>query len=449
MPKARGANGKSIVDLVREWRTQGIEYVQFELPDMHGTSRSKIIPLNHVESYAKSGLNMYGGTVVLDTASSVVPMTLYNEEVNYADQYLKPDLDTAIVVPWATNTARLICDGQWENGKPLMAAPRQVLKSLLKATEAMGYTTTVGLEYEFYVLEPETAEPTFGGLHIFNTIRNTYVPVIEEVLELMPKAGVDIITANAEYAPSQFEINFAPASGLAAADQAFTFKNGVKAIAHSHGYNATFMTKPFADQAASGCHIHISLQDKKTGKNAFLDKKDKDGLSKDARCFIQGILDHTPASMALLAPTINCYHRFVPHHFAPSNVSWGVQDRTAAIRAKNSGDENTHLENRLGTGLANPYLAVAGTLAGGLLGLKKGIAAKTPAGKGPAEEQSEFKPLPTTLDAALEALLADKEYRALLGEEFVNAYNVMRRYEIARFRSYITDWEKAEYLEIY
>lgn len=448
MPKPRAANGKSITDLVREWRGQGIQYVQFELPDMHGISRSKIIPLNHVESFARNGLNMYGGTVVLDTASSVVPATLYNEEVNYADQYLMPDLDTAIVLPWAANTARLICNGHWEDGRPQKANPRYVLQQLLREAERLGFTVTVGLEYEFYLLEPGTAKPTFGGLHIFNSLRNTYVPVIEDIMAQMPKAGVDIITANAEYAPSQFEINFGPKAGIAAADQAFTFKNGVKAIAHKHGYNATFMTKPFADQAASGCHIHVSLQDKNTGKNVFLDDHDKDGLSKTARCFIQGMLEHTPASMALVAPTINCYHRFVPHHFAPSNVSWGIQDRTAAIRVKNSRDENNHLENRLGSGLANPYLAMAGVLAGGLLGLKKGKPVGPP-GQGPAEEDKRYPALPTTLDAALDALLADKEFRALLGDEFVTAYNVMRRYEIARFRSYITDWEKAEYLEIY
>ena len=445
------ANSNStIADLVRGWGTQGVTHVQFELPDMHGVSRSKLVPLAHVESYADNGLNMYGGTVVLDTASSVVPGTLYNEEVNYADQYLKPDLSTALVVPWLENTARLICEGEWEDGSPHEVGPRWILRQLLAKADAMGYAVKVGLEYEFYVLSPDQSEPYFGGLHIFNTIRNRYVPVIDRILEEMPRAGIDIITANCEYAPSQFEINFAPAEGLAAADQGFTFKNGVKTIAHQMGYNATFMTKPLPDDAASGCHIHIGLTDKATGANLFLDNDDPDGLSALSRQFIQGMLDHTRASMALLAPTINCYSRFVPHHFAPSNISWGPQDRSAAVRAKNSRDDNTHLENRLGTGLANPYLAVAGVLATGLLGLEKGVAAKTPdASAGPVEEDDSYEKLPATLEESLDALNSDTAFADLLGKDFVTAYTIMRQHEIARFRAHITDWESAEYLELY
>ena len=442
--------GRSLTDLVREWEQAGIKHVRFELPDMHGTSRSKIVPLPHVESYAGGrGLNMYGGTAVLDTASFVVPETLYNEEVNYADQYLKPDLETALILPWENDTARLVCDGFWGDGAVQTAAPRYVLKQLLERADSMGYSVKAGLEYEFYVLDPDTGEPTFGGLHIFNSLRNTYVPVIDRILEEMPKAGIDIITANCEYAPSQFEINFSPAMGIAAADQGFTFKNGVKAIAHQLGYNATFMTKPFGEQAASGCHVHVSLLDKSTGANVFLDADDPDGLSSACRQFIKGMLEHTPASMALLAPGINCYHRFVPHHFAPSNVSWGVEDRSATVRAKSSRDDNTHLENRLGTGLSNPYLGLAAVLAGGLLGLEKGEAVEAPIGTGPAEEEAGYDPLPTTLEAALGALQKDQAYCGLLGEDFISAYNTIKEYEIGRFRAHVTDWEIEEYREIY
>ena len=196
--------------------------------------------------------------------------------------------------------------------------------------------------------------------------------------------------------------------------------------------------------------MHIGLIDKETGQNIFLDNSDSDGLSSTARQFIQGMMDHTPASMALLAPTINCYSRFKPHTFAPSNVSWGPQDRSAAVRAKNSRDDNTHLENRLGTGLSNPYLAVAAVLATGLLGLEKGAEAKTPKAKsGPAEENPNYKSLPTTIEESLTALNKDTRFSDMLGDEFVEAYTTMRWNEIGRFRSHITDWEKQEYLEIY
>ena len=442
------ADNPSINELVRAWGEQGIRYVRFELPDLHGTSRSKIVPLAHVEGFAASGLNMYGGAVTLDTASSVVDGTLYNEEVLYADQFLVPDPATAALVPWAESTARLICDGYWADGTPQRAAPRQVLARLVERAREMGYLVNAGLEYEFYVLDRETGKPTFGGIHIFNSIRNTYIPVIEQVLEQMAEAGIDIITANSEYGPSQFEINYAPAIGVAAGDTGFTFKNGVKAIAHQLGYNATFMTKPFADQSASGCHVHVSLLDKDTGENVFLDPEDSDGLSAVCRQFIRGMLDHAGASMALLAPSLNCYHRFVPHHFAPSNVSWGVEDRTALVRAKNSRDENTHLENRLGTGLSNPYLALAAVVAGGLLGLEAGVPAAPP-GEGTAESRPEHAALPGSLSKALDALETDGAFSELLGGEFVEAYCTMKRYEVQRFREHVTDWERTEYLEVY
>ena len=442
------SQSQSISELVRTWGEQGIRYVRFELPDLHGTSRSKIIPPAHVEEYAAKGLNMYGGTITLDTASSVVPGKLYNEEVKYADQRIVPDTDTATVLPWEESTARLICDGYWADERPQAAAPRYVLKQLVKQFDELGYRAKVGLEYEFYVLDRETLEPLFGGIHIFNSIRNTYVPVIGRILDEMPQAGVDLITANCEYGPSQFEINFSPSIGLAAADVGFTFKNGVKAIAHQLGYNATFMTKPFADQSASGCHVHVSLVSKDAGENTFLDEEDEDGLSHQCRCFVRGMLEHAAASMALMAPSINCYHRFVPHHFAPSNVSWGLEDRTALVRAKNSRDENTHLENRLATGLCNPYLAVTAVLAGGLLGLQKGVPADPPS-QGTAEDQPGLPALPESLTEAIEALTADEEFSALLGEEFVTAFTTMKRYEIQRFNEHVTDWERSEYLEVY
>ena len=153
----------SISELVRAWGEQGVRYVRFELPDLHGTSRSKIVPLAHVEGFAASGLNMYGGAVTLDTASSVVDGTLYNEEVLYADQFLVPDPATAAIVPWAESTARLICDGYWADGTPQRAAPRQVLARLVERAREMGYLVNAGLEYEFYVLDGETGEPTFAA----------------------------------------------------------------------------------------------------------------------------------------------------------------------------------------------------------------------------------------------------------------------------------------------
>ncbi|MDQ2717898.1 MAG: glutamine synthetase family protein [Chloroflexota bacterium] len=434
-------------ELLAKWEERGIRNVLFELPDLHGTARSKIIPLNKVKGYAQKGLNMYGGTVALDSRSFVISGSRYNEEVNYADQVLIPDLTTAAIVPWMTHTARLICDTYWADGTPLHAAPRHVLRRVVAELDKLGYQAVIGLEYEFYLLDPTTMQPIFDGLHIFNTTRNVAVPVAEHIIELMPQIGIDIITANCEYGPGQFEINYGAHPALHAGDLGFTFKNGVKMIAQQLGYHATFMTKPFSDQSASGAHTHVSLVSSASGENAFLDANDQHGLSQTAYHFTQGMLKHASAAMALMAPTPNCYHRFVPHHFAPINISWGLEDRSAMVRAKNSRDERTHLENRLPTALSNPYLATAAVIAAGVLGLKDQQMPHE-AAQGLAEEQ-QFTALPTTLDEALTALESDEAFRALLGSEFVEVFTTIKRSELARLKAHVTDWERDEYLEIY
>ncbi len=443
------ANQTELLDaLLADWEGKGIRNVLFELPDMHGVARTKIIPINKVRGFAEKGLNMYGGAVSLDTRSFVISGTRYNEEVNYADQVLIPDLSTAAIVPWMNKTARLICDTYWADGTPLHAAPRHVLRKALAELDKLGYKAVVGLEYEFYLLDPATMKPIFDGLHIFNTMRNVAVPVTERIVELMPEIGIDIITANCEYGPGQFEINYGPHEGLQAGDLGFTFKNGVKYIAHQLGYHATFMTKPFTDQSACGAHTHVSLVSKGSGENAFLDTNDEHGLSKAAYYFAQGMLKHANAAMALMAPTPNCYHRFVPHHFAPSNISWGLEDRSAMIRAKNSRDNRTHLENRLPTGLSNSYLATAAVVAAGALGLKD-AQMPPPLVEGLAESSDRFEPLPPTLDEALNALEQDKEFRSILGDEFVEVFTTMKRSELARLKAHVTDWERDEYLEMF
>ncbi|HET7638760.1 MAG TPA: hypothetical protein VFK47_08475, partial [Ktedonobacteraceae bacterium] len=146
----------SLDALLAEWEGKGIRNVLFELPDMHGVSRTKIVPINKVRGFAEKGLNMYGGTVALDTRSFVVSGTRYNEEVNFADQVLIPDLSTAAIIPWMHKTARLICDTYWADGTPLHAAPRHVLRKALGELDKLGYRAVVGLEYEFYLLDPTT-----------------------------------------------------------------------------------------------------------------------------------------------------------------------------------------------------------------------------------------------------------------------------------------------------
>src|SRR5262245_36403601 len=417
---------------------------------MHGISRSKTIPIDHAADYAETGLNMYGGVSVLDARSDVVPGTLYHEEVGYGDQLLFPDPDSAHVVPWADRTARLICDARWYDGSPLEAIPRAVFRRALDKAAGMGFETLIGSEVEFYLLTGDTHEPLFQGYQIFNTLRNDYVPTIRRIVEEMPRVGVDIITANCEYAGSQWEINFAPGRGLAGPDNAFTFKNGVKEIAKQDGYLATFMTKPWAGQSGSGCHTHVSLVSVDSGDNAFADPGDPDGRSDECRWFTAGVLRSARTIDAVIAPTVNCLRRRRRHTFSPTNVSWGIEDRSALVRVKGGMPEHRHLEYRAASALSNPYLVGAAMIQAGLRGVEDGLPVPAPSEAGhPAEDDASFEKLPTRLEESLDALEGDPAAAEFFGQDFVTAFGAMRRYELSRFNDWVTDWERTEYLELF
>jgi glutamine synthetase len=263
----------------------------------------------------------------------------------------------------------------------------------------------------------------------------------------MTAAGIDLITSNAEYGPGQLEINYAPADGVAAADQAFTFKNGLKELAQQYGYMASFMTKPYADQSASGGHFHHSLWRKSDGRNAFHDPGAQDGLSPLARQWIAGQIAHANALTALVSPTINCAKRYKLFSFAPMNATWGYEDRTAAIRIKGGRGEDTHVENRMPGAAGNPYLVAAGLLAAGIDGLQRGLEPPAPT-EGIAYANEAAPNLPTTLDAALQALEEDTVLREYLGAEFVRLFLAVKRHEVNKAREAIAEYGTPEWGDI-
>ena len=439
-----------VEQILEGWKNEGVAYVRFELPDMHGISRSKTIPIAHAADYAERGLNMYGGASVLDTRSDVVGGTLYHEERGYGDQLLFPDPDSAAVLPWAERTARFICDARWYDGSPLAATPRHVFRRALDKARSMGFEPIIGSEFEFYLLTADTHEPLFSGYHIFNSIRNDHVPTIRRILDEMSQVGVDIITSNCEYAGSQWEINFAPGRGLAGPDNAFTFKNGVKEIAKQDGYLATFMTKPWTGHSGSGCHTHISLVGADSGDNVFGDDDDPQGMTDTCRSFIAGVLTFARAIDAVIAPTVNCLRRRRTHTFSPTNISWGLEDRSTLVRVKGGAASSRHIEYRAPSALSNPYLVGAALLQAGLHGIEHGMRAPEPSKPGmPAEEDPSFEKLPLDLEESLGALENEPAMRDFLGEDFVTAYTTMRRYELSRFKDWVSDWERTEYLEMF
>ncbi|EFH83670.1 glutamine synthetase family protein [Ktedonobacter racemifer] len=455
--------------ILKSWKEAQVELVHWEIPDLAGMPRAKTLSLPYTEalfsandkasSNEQHGLHMIGVLGTVDSGSNLVPETYHSEERAYSDAVLLPDLSTATLVPWLDQTARVICDPCWPDGTPLTAAPRLVLKQVLRQLEQQGYTARVALEHEFYLLHDlrdlTTLRPVFEGLHIFHTERNLAVPVLPALMRHLKAMGLEMRTCNAEYGTGQYELTFGEQEGVIAADHAYTFKQAVKAIAKQLGYHASFMTKPFPDQSASGAHAHISLWDAQ-GQNIFLDQDNPHGLSQLACYAIAGMLAHAPAAAALLSPTPNCWSRFQYHSFAPVNLSWGLDDRTALVRAKNSRGQGTHLENRLPSALANPYLTIATVAACILLGIRE---AKEPHPliEGPAEESEEISALPKSLHEALDALERDTALREILGVEFTDIYLKVKRQELQRQEEYVRQqadlaalaWQRQEYLADY
>jgi glutamine synthetase len=427
---------------------EGFEYVRFEQPDLHGMSRSKTVPARHFRHYAERGLNFLGGLLGLDAQGGVVAGTGYLEERRFADSLVFPDLETLAAVPWAERTARVLADPSWYDGEPLQAAPRHLARRLLDRLADRGYALRSGFEYELYLADAETRAPAFPGVQIFWTVRNNFdQEFVTLLLDSLHRTGVDIITSNVEYGPGQMEINFAPRQGLTAADNAFVFKNAVKEVAQQHGYVASFMTKPYADQSASGCHYHHSLLHGESGDNAFFDPDGPDGLSELARHWIGGQMAHAPALAAIVAPSVNCAKRYKIFSFAPMNVTWGHEDRTAALRVKGARGPETHLEHRMPCAGSNPYLVLAAVVAAGLDGVERRLEPPPPTAATAYADEAAPK-LPATLDEAVAAFEADGALRACLGEEFGHLFLAVKRHEIQKARSAVPEYGRAEWPDV-
>ncbi len=435
-------------ELTEQLTTQGVEFVRFETADMAGLSRGKTVPIAHLASYMREGLNFYGGAVALDSSSLPVRGTGYHEEKNFADCLLVVDTNSVTPVPWLKNTVRVMCDTIWQDGQPQAAAPRNVLKRVLLTAAKMGFRVKMGHEYEFYLLDPQTHQPIYDGQPIFVTAKMAQYPQVDALVRVLQQSGVDIITSNAEHGPGQMELVFDALEGIAAADRAFVFKNTVKEYMNTQGLLATFMTKPYKGLSGSCSHFHVSLLDAETGRNLFLDADASHGMSAICQQFVQGVLDHARAAMAMWNPTTNCYRRIRPKTYAPSNVSWGVEDRSASVRIKASRDSRQHIEVRVPSALSNPYLTAAVTIAAGLAGVRE----RRPLidnGTGPKEDNAAFAKLPRSLDEALDAMESDPLMEEYLGPEVIRVFSTMKRAEIARFSDEIPVHESKEYLELY
>jgi glutamine synthetase len=367
-------------------------------------------------------------------------------ERGYGDFHLTPDLATLRRVPWLEGTALVLCDVDWDDGSPVVASPRQVLRRQVERARAAGFEPMFGSELEFYLLKESYAEahakhyrgltPSVPYILDYHVLATTYdESLIREIRNAMQQAGIAVESSKGEAWPGQHEINFRFADALTMADNHVVYKNGAKEIAQRHGCSITFMAKPDHTWIGSSCHIHGSLW--REGENAFGD----DALFEN---FLGGWIACAKELALFLAPNVNSYKRYAAGSWAPTTLAWGKDNRTCGFRVVGHGSSK-RVETRIPGGDVNPYLAFAALIAAGLHGIENGLGAG-PALEGNAYESGAAR-FPSTLRDAIAALEAGTTARAAFGDEVVEHYLNYGRVEQRLFDEVVTCWERERLFE--
>jgi glutamine synthetase len=350
-----------------------------------------------------------------------------------------PDFETFRQLPWRPRTGQVVCDLVDHHGTLIRTAPRTVLRRVVDRLAALGYEARVGVEIEFHLLDADGA-PLSDGVHAYSLQKLAELdPTIDEVLRGL-RGFVDLEGVNTEYGPGQAEVNLRYGPALAAADQAARLKYATRELARRAGAIATFMAKPYADQAGNSMHVHVSLW--RDGEPAFA--PDGDSENDLHRRAIAGLLAHLPAITLYGAPTVNSYKRFQELSFAPTSVTWAGDNRTVAVRSLVESPGATRIELRAGAADAQPHWAVAGTLAAVVAGLEAGRG--DPGAKGEGNLYGEGRPLPATLAEGVAAAREDAVIIEILGVDAVHDLTALAELEWEAFVGAVSDWDRERYL---
>ena len=438
---------------MKKWlQEQSITEVECLVSDIAGIPRGKILPVHKFSGASGSGglrlpEYVFGQSVTGDYLDSEVL-----SEIG-ADVILRPDPNSCRLVPWyAEPTAQIIHDAYDHNGVIVPFTPRAVLKRVLGLFEEAGLTPVVAPELEFFLVEqsadannplvtptgksgrPEKARQAYGIDAV-----NEFDPLFEDIYDYCDVQKIDIDTLSHEAGAAQMEINFNHGAALELADQAFLFKRTVRQTALNHNVHATFMAKPMQEQPGSSMHLHLSVQETATGRNVFVGE---DGSESDEFFHaIAGMQRYLAAAMALMAPYVNSYRRHSLTEDSPTNLAWGMDNRTVGLRVPIGDPANRRIENRVPGADGNPYLAIAASLAALWLGLQEQRRPTRPR----KDSGEDLTTLPRNLDIALDALEKTSPLHDVLGEEFVKLFIEVKRGEADAFLEVISPWER-EYL---
>ena len=439
-------------DMTSWLKEQSITEVECLVSDIAGIPRGKILPVHKFSSAAGAGGLRLPEYVF---GQSVTGAYLDSEVLNEigADVILRPDPDSCRLVPWyAEPTAQIIHDAYDHNGAIVSFSPRAVLKRVLGLFEDAGLAPVVAPELEFFLVEqsadaneplvtptgksgrPEKARQAYGIDAV-----NEFDPLFEDIYDYCDVQKIDIDTLSHEAGAAQMEINFNHGAALELADQAFLFKRTVRQTALNHNVHATFMAKPMQEQPGSSMHLHLSVKETATGRNLFVGEDGSE--SEEFFHALAGMQRYLAGAMALMAPYVNSYRRHSLTEDSPTNLAWGMDNRTVGLRVPVGDPANRRIENRVPGADANPYLAIAASLAALWLGLQEKRRPTRPL----KDSGEDLATLPRNLDIALDALEKASPLHDVLGEEFVKLFIEVKRGEADAFLEVISPWER-EYL---
>jgi glutamine synthetase len=428
--------GRPMKELQRGLAEAGVHTLLVQFADVHGTAKGKLVPLAQLPELLATGAGFAGPSIWGTGLPRTGPRSEY---------YARGDAATAQPLPWLPGVARIVGDG-FVDGQPFEACPRQVLRRAIKRLKAVGLTMQLGIEPEFFLLqrtadgrlEPWDANDRLAKPSYDLASLQRPLALLHELRGALEACGFEVLQTDHEDAHGQYELNWRHADALQSADRLMLFKLAAQALAERHGALFSMMPKPFEGQPGSGLHFHVSLW-----------RDDGATLADEATQshFIGGVLAHAAALTALAAPTVNSYKRLGASvsisgtTWSPAVVAHGPNNRTAPVRTLPG-----RFEWRVPDASANVYLAVATLIAAGLDGLERRLE------PGPActddlfdTPRPDLPRLPSSLDAALDALEADAVVAGALGSALQHEFVALKRAESLAWRSHVSDWERARY----
>lgn len=428
-----------------------LDEVECIVADLAGVARGKAMPgLKFArQSHFYLPNSIFFQTITGDWADGVA------DGFTEPDMVLTPDWDTATPAPWTADwTLQVIHNIDDQAGTPVPFAPRNVLKRVVSLYNDRGWTPIVAPEMEFYLVAPNTdpareIEPPLGRSGRRAAARQAYSmsavdeygPVIDDIYDFAEAQGLEIDGILQEGGAGQVELNLRHGDPVRLADEIFYFKRLIREAALRHDCYATFMAKPIEGEPGSAMHIHHSVVESAGGGNIFSDAAGADTPA--FRHFIGGMQRHMPSVIALIAPYVNSYRRYVPDFAAPINLEWGHDNRTTGIRIPVSDVASRRVENRLPGMDCNPYLGIAASLACGYLGLIEGL---EPTAEFSGDAYASSDGIPRGLGEALDLFRADTAMAGVLGAEFTRVYAAVKDLEYKEFLQVISPWEREHLL---